>query len=430
MRPTWKTLALGALAALVLGACASPPTGNALDLGDLDLSDEMAGPATDSSSRVTAITAAEVDEDLTTADAGAGDESEASPGGDTGTVTVVPRQDVDGDAEKSGGSGATNSGSGPGTVTRTGTKVVVGDGTAASCTSAALADAVRGGGDVSFNCGGNALTISLSETLKTCNTHNCAHPWKGGQPVSHMTLDGGGLITLSGGGSRGIFYANTCQESFGWLSDNCQAQTVPHVTFRNIGFTSGNASSTPAGVDTLPGGGGGGAIAMRGGQLTVQGAWFSSNRCMGAHSDAGGGAIRVTGVNGGATISNSRFSGNKCANGGAVSSLQTPLRITGSTFTGNTATGHGASSGKGGNGGAVYFDGTAQNVTISKSTITGNKAPEGGPAVFYVSNNGAGTLTIEGATLTGNTGENFHTAPYRSIFFKGKSLNVSGGTVK
>ncbi len=424
--PRLISLALGAIAALVLGACASPPPHE-----DSALEHEAVRTAVEPAPRITALAAAQVPDDADTADAGDSDETQTPPG--SGTVTVVPAQDASEEAAQAGSSGgssgATNSGGGAGTVTRTGTSVVVGDGTVASCTSAALAEAVRGGGDVSFNCGGSAVTIVVNETLKTCNTHNCAHPWKGGQPISHMTLDGGGLITLSGGGSRGIFYANTCQESFGWLSDNCQGQTVPHITFRNIGFTSGNASSAPAGVDTLPGGGGGGAIGMRGGKLTVQNAWFTSNRCMSAHSDAGGGAIRVTGVNGGATISNSRFTGNKCANGGAVSSLQTPLSISGSTFTDNTATGHGASSGKGGNGGAIYFDGTAQNVKISKSTITGNVAPEGGPAVFYVSNNGAGSLTIEGSSLTGNSGESFHTSPYRSIFFKGKSLNVSGGTV-
>ncbi|WP_084039586.1 S-layer homology domain-containing protein [Demequina sp. NBRC 110053] len=320
-------------------------------------------------------------------------------------------------------------GSGEGVVSRNGTSVVVGDGTPASCTSAAVASAVLGGGDVSFDCGPAALTIQLNQTLMTCNTHNCEHPWRGGDPVAALTVDGGGVITLSGGGSRGIFYANSCEETFGWLSSSCQNETTPHVTFRNIGFTDGNATVSPAGVDTLPGGGGGGAIAMRGGTLTVQDAWFTSNRCMTAHSDAGGGAIRATGVGGGVTISNSRFSDNRCANGGAVSSLQSRMSIADSTFTGNVATGQGASDGRGGNGGAVYFDGTNQNVTIARSTITSNMAPEGGPAVFYVSNNPTGSLTIQDSTLTGNTGQSFYTSPYRSIFFKGNTLTVSGGDV-
>jgi len=320
-------------------------------------------------------------------------------------------------------------GTGAGVVKRNGSNVVVGNGTPASCTSAAVARAVLGGGNVSFDCGPRALTIRLNQTLMTCNTDTCEHFWQGGTRVASMTLDGGGLITLSGGGSRGIFYANSCEESFGWLSSSCQNSTTPHITFRNIGFTQGNASISPAGVAVLPGGGGGGAIAMRGGTLTVEDAWFTSNRCVTAHSDAGGGAIRVTGVSGGVTISDSRFSDNRCANGGAVSSLQAPMSITDSTFTGNVATGQGASSGRGGNGGAIYFDGTNQNVTITRSTITGNKAPEGGPAVFYVSNNLTGSLTIRNSTLTGNTGQRFYTSPYRSIFFKGRNFTVSGGTV-
>ena len=356
--------------------------------------------------------------------------------GASGTVTVTlpspspsPEPGNDEPSTATGGSDA-GEGLGAGSVRRTGTSAVVGDGTPGSCTSAALAQAVRPGGDVSFDCGPSPHTIVLEQTLVLCNTHTCAHPWKGGEPVSHLTVDGGGLVTLSGGGARGIFYANSCEESFGWLSGACQDETVPHVTFRSIGFVDGNASATPPGVATLPGGGGGGAIAMRGGQLTVDGAWFSSNRCVSAHSDAGGGAIRVTGMRAGATITNSRFTGNRCANGGAVSSLQAPLRISGSTFTDNTATGSGASSGSGGNGGAVYFDGTAQDVRVAGSTMTGNVAPEGGPAVFYVSNDGSGSLTIDGSTLTGNSGESFHTAPYRDIFFKGRTLHVTGATVE
>src|SRR5690554_1890882 len=57
---------------------------------------------------------------------------------------------------------------------------VIGTGTPASCTSAALASAVRGGGTIVFDCGPSPITIELNATLTTCNTHNCAHPWQGG----------------------------------------------------------------------------------------------------------------------------------------------------------------------------------------------------------------------------------------------------------
>lgn len=67
---------------------------------------------------------------------------------------------------------------------------------------------------------------------------------------------------------------------------------------------------------------------------------------------------------------------------------------------------------------------------IRGTTISGNVAPEGGPAIFYVSNDHTGTLTIEDSVLTGNTGQRFHTDPYRSIYYLGRGdIRVSGSTV-
>lgn len=157
---------------------------------------------------------------------------------------------------------------------------------------------------------------------------------------------------------------------------------------------------------------------------------FRGNRCVTADSDAGGGAVRVVGMPAGATIIGSFFEGNTCANGGAVSALHAPLTIVDSRIIGNSATGSGASSGNGGNGGAVYFDGTEQDVVIEGTTISGNVAPEGGPAVFYVSNDHTGTLTITDSVLTDNTGQRFHTEPYRSIYYLGRGeIRVIGSTV-
>lgn len=305
---------------------------------------------------------------------------------------------------------------------------VVGTGTAASCTTAALEAAVKDGGVVEFSCGTAPVTITLTQTLYTCNTNTCTHPWQGGTPVDHLVLDGGGLVTLSGGGARGIFYANTCQESFGWLSSTCQLETRPRVVMRNLTFADGNAQSPPPGLADV---GGGGAIAMRGGTLVVEDTTFRNNRIVTAHSDWGGGAVRVTGMVATATITRCTFTGNRGANGGGLSSLGAPLQITASTFTGNTATGSGASSGLGGNGGAVYFDGRSETVRVTRSTLTGNVAPEGGSGIFYVSNPRTGQLTIEGSTVTGNTGETFWTSPYHDVFYLGRTALpvVSASTI-
>lgn len=308
---------------------------------------------------------------------------------------------------------------------------VVGTGTPASCTPAALAYAVKSGGTVRFDCGPKKVTIALDRTLFVCNTTTCKHPWQDpkAKVVQQLVLDGGGKVTLSGKGARGILYANTCEKSFGWLDAHCDTQTTPYVLVKDITFTRGDASSTPSGKASVGGGGGGGAIAMRGGRLTVQRATFRDNHCMQKHSDAGGGAIRVVGQKESARVLESTFEDNACANGGAVSSLQAPLLVRDSTFTGNTATGTGASSGQGGNGGAIYFDGTRQSVTIERSTIQGNVAPEGGPGVFYVSNDRTGTLTITDSTVTKNTGARFWTYKYRSIFYLGKQFVRSGSTI-
>lgn len=296
---------------------------------------------------------------------------------------------------------------------------VVGTGTPASCTSAAVQNAVGRGGYITFNCGPEPVTIPVASTLHTCNTHNCAHPWEGGVPVSRMVLDGGGLVTLDGQNARGIYYANSCQENFGWLSGRCDLEVRPAVTFKNITFVRGNATSGPAaGFENLYGGGG---IAMRGGRLTLSNVVIRDSYCMQQHSDGGGGAVRVTGQQIPARIYDSSFTNNSCANGGSISSLHAPMHIVQTQITNSVATGIGASDGLGGNGGAIYFDGTWQDVLLQGVQIHGNVAPEGGPGVFYVSNSRTGTLTIEGSTITNNSGEDFWTAPYRDIFYLGTS---------
>lgn len=304
---------------------------------------------------------------------------------------------------------------------------VVGTGTPGSCTSAALAQAVRGGGTVVFNCGPDPITIALDRTLTTCNTHTCAHPWQGGVPVTRLVVDGGNLVTLSGQDQRGIFYANACEETFGWLTSQCNTETRPLIVFQNITLAHGNATSSAPGVEVIQGGG---AIAMRGGQFKAVNVVFENNRCMERHSDGGGGAVRLTLSPATSYIVNSTFDSNRCANGGAVSGLHANIQILNSVLTNNTTTGSGASSGQGGNGGAVYGDGNAFHFVIDGSVLSGNVAPEGGPGVFYVSNNRTGTLTIRNSSIVDNSGQRFYTAPYRDIFYLGGGLTVTNSTVE
>ena len=48
-----------------------------------------------------------------------------------------------------------------------------------------------------------------------------------------------------------------------------------------------------------------------------------------------------------------------------------------------------------------------------------NNANEGGGAIFFVSNDRTGTLTIEHSTLHDNPNVGFYTAGYPGIFFLG-----------
>lgn len=169
---------------------------------------------------------------------------------------------------------------------------------------------------------------------------------------------------------------------------------------------------------------------MRGGQFKAVNVTFADNRCMTLASDGGGGAVRLTGQSATSYIVNSTFTGNKCANGGAISGLGASIQVLNSLITNNTATGTGASSGQGGNGGGIYGDGNTYSYVVDGTVISGNVASEGGPGIFYVSNDLTGTLTIRNSQIIDNSGEKFFTAPYRDIFYKGGGFTVKGSTVQ
>ncbi len=285
---------------------------------------------------------------------------------------------------------------------------VVGDGTPASCTSAAVVRAVAQGGIVTFSCGPDPVTILMTRTAKVRNTN----------PV--LVLDGGGKVTLSGGGRRRILYQNTCDPAQTWTTSHCQNQATPRLVVRNLGFAAGNATGERAE------GGGGGAIFVRGGRLTIINSRFTGNRCDRTGPDVGGAAVRALSQyrNLPVRVSGSTFTGGRCANGGAISSIGVSWVITNSTFRDNRATGRGANPARsgtpgGGNGGAIYLDGNRFTLTLRSSTIEDNVAPEGGGAIFFVSNDRTGTATLAASTLRRNPSLGFETAGLPGIFFLG-----------
>ena len=124
------------------------------------------------------------------------------------------------------------------------------------------------------------------------------------------------------------------------------------------------------------------------------------------------------------TFGGTPTTGNICSNGGALSSIGVSWVVLNSVLTFNQAIGQGANPADpgtpgGGSGGAIYNDGNYFTLRVAGSIIEDNIAREGGGAVFFVSNDRTGTLTIEDSTLLRNPSQGFETAGYKGIFFLG-----------
>jgi hypothetical protein len=290
--------------------------------------------------------------------------------------------------------------------------VVVGNGTPASCTGAAFVAAVAQGGVITFDCGPLPVTITLSETAKVFNDTG-----------PRIVIDGGGKVTLSGGGQVRILYMNTCDQAQVWTTPHCQNQDHPRLTVQNLTFADGNAS----GEDPD----GGGAIFVRGGRFKIVNSTFVRNRCDDVGPDVGGAAVRVLSQYQGLPVyvTRSSFGGspanaNVCSNGGGLSAIGVSYTVLNSLFAYNQAIGHGANPAQqgtpgGGSGGAIYNDGNTFALRLCGTRIRENHANEGGGAIFFVSNNGTGTLAIEDSVLDANPSLGFETRGLPGIFLLG-----------
>ena len=326
---------------------------------------------------------------------------------------------------------------------------VIGDGTPTNCTSAVVLAAVTTGGVVTFNCGADPITITLTATAKVRNS------------TTKLVLDGGGKVTLSGGGANRILYTNTCDTSLGSVSGNClYAPTKPQITVQNITLADGNSTNSTNGPwsDT-----GGGAISQLGGRLKVVSSAFLRNTCTTNGPDLGGGAIRVYAQSSPtpndldsssaarnqypvmivqSTFGGAAGQGSTCSNGGALSTLRTPMIVLNSLISYNNAIGCCANPAwdgtpGGGSGGAIYSDGDTYDLRVESTIITNNTAKAGGSAFFYVSNDQTGTLGIVNSTSQNNTyapnglSGNPHFETYPGIFYRGLgNPNFTGSTIK
>jgi hypothetical protein len=130
---------------------------------------------------------------------------------------------------------------------------VIGSGTPASCTSAAVVRAVAKGGVITFNCGPKPVTITMTATAKVVNTSH------------RVVLDGGGRVTLSGGGKHRILYMNTCDKKQIWTTDDCFDQEWPQLIVQNLAFEDGYSAVRQTATSSY----GGGAIYTDGDNYNV-----------------------------------------------------------------------------------------------------------------------------------------------------------------
>lgn len=315
---------------------------------------------------------------------------------------------------------------------------VIGTGTPASCTFAALSAAAAVGGIITFDCGAAPVTIAVTATLSL--------------PVGKNTvIDGGGKITLDGGSAVQLLRF----DSPGWMT-NAFGLTLQHISLVNGKATPTQAiPAAPAPCSQGWNDGQGGALYMRDGNLTVIDSIFRNNQAAPLGPDTGGGAIYLQGSKTGALIVSSTFTGNKAANAGAVGGLYAELDVYDSLFTGNQAVGNGANNndpskcaamnngqnevGSGGNGGALYSDGNSKNITLCGDAIEDNAAGAGafGGGLFFTSDDMMGTLAIVDTTMTGNTGGSWTNVSTGSVKNAGtavgvnaKSIAVTGSTLQ
>jgi len=312
---------------------------------------------------------------------------------------------------------------------------VVGDGTAPSCTAAKIVAAVAAGGVVTFSCGAAPLTIVVPE-IEIINDGGIT---KDGS----VTIDGGGKITLSGGGKNRILRQNPCDQTLHYTTTHCNNQDTPHLVLQNLALTAGAGAA-----DEVTKGGllGGGAVFVGGGtfkavSLTVTNS-HQTNAAGQLVQDLAGGAIYTVNLSttGGPTfVVGSTFEDNSAINGGALGSIGTSWTILNTVFKNNAAMGHGenpARSGTqgGGLGGAIYNDGNGFTLTICGSRLENGQANElGSGAICQVADDLKGALVIDRSTFTGNsvTGDVQASAKHPGIYVQARDRvnGTSGVTI-
>jgi hypothetical protein len=180
---------------------------------------------------------------------------------------------------------------------------------------------------------------------------------------------------------------------------------------------------------------------VRGGRFKVVNSRFFENVCASNGPDVGGAAIRVFSQYEGqpALVTNSTFGGaegygNRCSNGGGISSIGVSWQIVNSRFSHNEAIGNGGNPAEGGtpgggSGGAIYSDGGTLSLSLCGSLIENNRVNAYGSGIFFVSNNHDGTLRVTDSVVRDNTGGGWNVLPGVSMHDDTRQI-MSGSTIE
>ncbi len=224
--------------------------------------------------------------------------------------------------------------------------------TVTSATDAALRNALNTAN--TDTAAGEAATILFAANLAGDTIKLSQGPLELMAGTGVLTIEGGGLITLSGDGKSSVF-----------LIDSGAQATLDGLTIED-----GNAGSgSGGGIDNA-------------GTLIINNSTLANNT-----ASVSGGGIENTGS---LTVTNITVTGNSAsANGGGIDNAGT-LMILDASLSGNSAAGNN------GTGGGIANSGT---LTLINSTLTDNSATVVGGGIYN-----AGLMTVTGSTIDDNTG--------------------------
>lgn len=322
-------------------------------------------------------------------------------------------------------------------------RVTVGNGATASCTDAALNNALTTAKEIRFDCG----TLPVTITLNSAKTINANLTIDGDNKVTldmanagrHFTVQSGATLTLTqialinGQGSCGgavniAANAKVVLNEARLISNHSSSQggavcvnTTGAATIANTLFMSntagthggaiGNYGSTSISDSKFTGN----TAGINGGGIdtTVALSMINTTFISNTAGVRGGGVNNYLGV---MSISNNTFSGNHSGGyGGGISNDAGNASIGGSTFNDNTAN----------SGGGLQNSGT---LNLTNGTVSGNRATAGdGGGLYWV----GGTIGLLNVTATSNTattqGGNIYAGGLANISITLKNTLIAAG---